>query len=379
VAGLETIIALRSLAGDRVHLTLLDPAEDFAYKPLSVGEPFAHRSAEHRPLTQIASDFDVELRADTVARVDPAAATVQTAGGEEIGYDSLVVALGARREPAYEHARTFRGHEDSEALHGLVQDLEEGYVKSVVFIVPPGAAWSLPLYELALMTAARAHDMSAEVELTVVTPEAAPLEVFGDEASQYVQGLLEAAGIVLETAAYADVEQSGKVFLRPSHRTIETQRIVALPVLTGMTPPGLPADERGFAPIDPHCRVPGLENVYAAGDGTQFPLKQGGVATQQADVIAATIAQAVGVQVEPHVFRPVLRAKLLTGGKEHFLRSEVTGGRGATSEAGEQALWWPPSKIAGAYLAPYLAGAGEEPPPDRAGLELEVPFDRTVA
>ena len=53
---------------------------------------------------------------------------------------------------------TFRGQEDVEALHGLVQDIEEGYVRSVAFVVPAGVSWSLPLYELALMTARRAWE-----------------------------------------------------------------------------------------------------------------------------------------------------------------------------------------------------------------------------
>jgi sulfide:quinone oxidoreductase len=166
-----------------------------------------------------------------------------------------------------------------------------------------------------------------------------------------------------------------RVHLRPSGRDLEPDRVVALPVLEGPAPRGLPADERGFIPTDSHGRVVGVNDVYAAGDGTQFPVKQGGVATQQADVAAADIASRVGVNVDTEqTFRPVLRAKLLTGRGEQFLRGdEAMGGHGASSEASEHALWWPPSKIAGVYLAPYLAGP-EAPPPEREGLEIELPL-----
>jgi sulfide:quinone oxidoreductase len=376
VAGLEALIALRSLAGERVRITLLDPSEEFVYTPMSVAAPFARHGADSVPLDKVARDFAAERVADTLDRVDAQRRVVVTGSGAEIGYDVLLATLGARRRPAFEHVTTFRHQEDSEAVHGLVQDIEDGYVKSVAFIVPGGVTWPLPLYELALMAAERAREMSEPVRLTLVTPEDAPLGVFGAEASAAVAELLEAAGVELVAATYADVE-AGRVHLRPTGSDLQADRIVALPVLEGPAPPGLPADERGFIPTDGHSRVIGVEHVYAAGDGTQFPVKQGGVATQQADIAAAGIAAGVGVDVEPKgEFRPVLRAKLLTGTGARFLRGdEATGGRGASSEVSDHALWWPPSKIAGAYLAPYLAGPDAAPPEDREGLEIELPLE----
>jgi sulfide:quinone oxidoreductase len=378
VAGLEALIALRALAGERVHITLLDPAEDFVYRPMSVGAPFAAHGADRMPLDKVARDFSAARVRDSLDRVDAKGRRVVTGSGEEIHYDTLLVTLGARRAPAFDKVTTFRHQEDAEAVHGLVQDIEGGYLSSVAFVVPGGVTWPLPLYELALMTAARAREVSQAVELTLVTPEEAPLAIFGQEASAAVAELLDDAGIALATSAYADV--AGRtVHLRPSGRALDVDRVVALPVLEGPAPRGLPTDERGFIPTDSHSRVVGVDHVYAAGDGTQFPVKQGGVATQQADIAAANIARQVGVRVETHGgFRPVLRAKLLTGRGERFLRSdEATGGRGASSEASDHALWWPPSKIAGAFLAPYLAGPDQPPSPEPDGLEIELPLEVT--
>ena len=374
VAGLEALIATRSLAGDRVAITLLDPADDFVYQPMSVAEPFARRGAEKTSLDKIAGDFAAERVKDVLDRVDPDRHEVTTGGGRTIGYDVLLTALGAHRRPALQHATTFRGQEDSESVHGLIQDIEDGYVKSVAFVIPGGVTWPLPLYELALMAAGRANEMGQRLDATLVTPEETPLAVFGQQASAAVAQLLSDAGIALETSSYSDVD-GRRLHLRPSGRDLEPDRIVALPVLEGPAPRGLPADERGFIPTDPRGRVVDTPDVYAAGDGTQFPIKQGGVATQQADIAVADIVTRVGVNVESRQpFRPVLRAKLLTGRGQRFLRGdEATGGRGASSEASEHALWWPPSKIAGAYLAPYLAGP-DAPPPEREGLEIELPL-----
>ena len=71
-----------------------------------------------------------------------------------------------------------------------------------------------------------------------------------------------------------------------------------------------------------------IEDVFAAGDITNFPVKQGGIATQQADTVAAVIAASAGSDVDPHPFRPVLRGLLLTGGQPRYFRQEITRGVG---------------------------------------------------
>jgi sulfide:quinone oxidoreductase len=360
VAALEAVIALRDLAGYTLDITMLAPDREFVYQPLSVGDPFALGPAKRYPLAKVAEELDLELVHDGLDSVDPAARTVRTAGGDELAYDALLVATGARREPAFESALTFRGQEDGERAHGLIQDIEGGYVKRIAFVVPSGVAWSLPLYELALMTANRAREVApGGVEITFVTPEEAPLIVFGKQASEKIAKLLDAAGIAVETGAHPVVEGTGQVRLVPGDRRIECDRVVALPKIVGRGIKGLPSDEDGFIPIDDHARVPGANDVYAAGDGTTFPVKQGGIACQQADTAAAGIARVAGADVPAQPFRPVLRGQLLTGGKPQFMRHQIAGGEGEESEASDHTLWWPPSKIAGVHLAPFLGELAE--------------------
>ncbi len=143
-------------------------------------------------------------------------------------------------------------------------------------------------------------------------------------------------------------------------RRIEVDRVVTLTMPLGPSIPGLPDDGAGFVPVDEFGRAAGLEDVYAAGDVTSGPLKQGGLAAQQADAAAEAIAAAHGVDIDPQPYRPVLRGMLMTGGKDRWLRGPV-GRTQAESKAALDALWWPPTKIASRRLAPYLLGRESVP------------------
>jgi sulfide:quinone oxidoreductase len=141
--------------------------------------------------------------------------------------------------------------------------------------------------------------------------------------------------------------------MQPGARPLEARRVVALPRAVGPAVPGLPANRNGFIPVDRDGRVSGAGHVWAAGDAIAFPVKQGGLAAQQADAAAASIAAMAGAGVEPQPFHPVLRGVLLTGRGHEWLRHDVAGG-GGEGDNSRRALWWPPTKVAGRYLSPYL-------------------------
>lgn len=381
VAGLEAALALRELAGDRVTTTVLTPEETFEVKALSVREPFALPRAHRHSLADVARDVGFELRRGTLASVDPDRRVVVDTDGGEHSYDHLIVAVGARWDRAIPHAVTFTGPGD-DGVHGVLEDMEGGYAKRIAFVAPSASTWPLPLYELALLTAERAASVGLDdVQITVVTPEDAPLALFGHQASTAVAGLLRERGIEVLTSAI--VEPSSRVpalGLGPGHDRVPVDRVVALPVMTGRSIPGLPADAAGFVPIDGHARVlrdgGPVDRVYAAGDGTSFPIKQGGIAAQQADAAAEAIAAAVGADVTQHGFHPVLRGILLTDTGPRWLRANV-GADEHRSELAEHALWWPPTKVAGHHLGPYL-WEREENEPLRVPHEGGVGVDRSV-
>jgi sulfide:quinone oxidoreductase len=354
VAGLEAALALRDLAGGRVALTLLAPEPEFVYRPMTVREPFAYGPAHRYPLEPIVRDIGAELVKDAFAWVDADARVAHTESGAELAYDALVLALGARAHPRYEHALTIDDHRMDEVLHGLVQDIEGEYVSSVAFVVPGRMAWPLPIYELALMTAARAFDASAELAVTIVTPEESPLAIFGIGASGAVAELLAEAGIETLTSAYAEVPHSGRVVVNPGDRHLDVDRVVALPELYGPAVRGLHSADHGFIPVDVHGKVSGVERVYAAGDAVDFAVKQGGISAQQADAAAEAIAALAGAPIEPKQFRPVIQGLLLTGGAPRYLSARIAGGQGFSSELTDVPTWSPPVKISARYLARVL-------------------------
>jgi sulfide:quinone oxidoreductase len=357
VAAIEGLLRLRRLVGDAVKITLLAPNEEFAFRALSVKEPFALGAAERRPVRHVARDAGAEWVRDTLAWIDPDGQVVHTGGGAELPYDALLVAVGARTVPAYEHVTTFRDAEADALLRGLVEDVEGGYTRSVAFVAPPGPVWQLPLYELALMTAGRARSMGMDdVELTVVTPDEAPLAVFGSSVSDAVGRLLDEAGIAVHASTVARVPAPKTLLLTPQDVELAPDRTIALPAISGPAIRGLPGGHDGFIPIDANCAVPGAGGrIFAAGDATTFPIKHGGLGAEQADTAAAGIAYLADAEVDAGPFEPVIRGMLLTGGAPLYMTARLIGGGSFHSEVSDEPLWPSGDKVAAEELGEYLA------------------------
>ena len=259
----------------------------------------------------------------------------------------------------------------------MLAGLEHERTQSVAFVVPEGCTWPLPLYELALTTADQARGTSSdEVHLHLVTPERGALDLFGTHASAAATELLRSARIALHCGVGAEVRRGGHVGIGLD-RTLEVERVVALAHLEGPRLAGLPADAHGFIPVDEHGRVPGVDAVYAAGDATDGPIKHGGLACQQADAVTAHVAAVAGAPVDALPYRPVLRGRLLTGPRERFLPRGDDPRLGDTSRA----LWWPPARVSGRYLAPYLEQHGLVALPlcasaEGAGVDVRLPLSQ---
>jgi sulfide:quinone oxidoreductase len=373
VAALELILALRDLAAGRVEVDLLSAQHEFVYRPLAVAEPFGVGKAHRFDLAAIAQDCGARLRLGVLTGVEAQRGRALTADGHELGFDILAIAVGARSREGLPGALTFGGHESRGAFRGLLDELRAGGIGRLAFAVPGGTVWALPLYELALMTSTYAAARGlAHVQVILVTPEDAPLGIFGRAASNAIRALLRDRGIDVRTGASPTLVEDGRLLVTPGE-PVTADRVVTLPVLDGPRLAGVPHDSRGFIPIDEYGRVEGLDAIFAAGDATTFPVKQGGIATQQADVAAEGIAAAAGAPLTPKPFRPVLRGVLLTGGWPAHLRAELRGDQGEASMMEMEPLWWPPSKVAGYYLSRYVATlVAAEPPPPEGGIQIEV-------
>jgi sulfide:quinone oxidoreductase len=375
VAGLEGLLALRDLAEDRAALTLVSADDEFVYKPLLVEEPFGLGPAERHELEPIAREQGAEFVRGAMRGVQAEERTLELDDGRSLVYDYLLIAVGGRFRPALEAVTTFPSRGEPFSADAVLDRAEEKDHR-LAFIVPRGTSWPLPLYEIALMSQRRAVQRGIDAKITVITPESAPLRIFGPAPSAAVSELLRARGIGLFTDSTVREVGADGIRLSPGDRALGPAEAICLAVMEGPAIEGVPSDDAGFIPVDEHSRVKGLAAVYAAGDGTTFPIKQGGLATQQADAAAEHIAHALGAAVAPEPFRPVLRGKLLTGDESMSLSADVAGG-GGEPEVSADYLWWPPHKIAARYLSPFLyhgeSHEEPEPPPDSLDVEVALP------
>jgi sulfide:quinone oxidoreductase len=359
VSGLETMVALRGMVGHRVALTLVAPQDDFTVHALEVFEAFGLGRAQRYPIAALAADLDAAFHHDAVARVESDDRVVRLQSGDELVYDRLVLAVGAFPRPAYEHGLCFKRAHDAEAFDGVVADLRGGRAERIAIVVPPGCTWTLPAYELALMTAALAKPR----QLTLVTSEIEPLSVFGPPAAEWVRSALEDAGVELLAGVRATVPHSTSVELSPG-ASLACDRVVHLPLLSGPNCPGVPCDADGFIVVDDTFGVRDDDDLFAVGDATAGPYKQGGLAAQQADMVAEQIAWQLGAEHPPRPYRPVMRGLLRTADGPRYLRAEPPG-EPTSAEVSDQCLWWPASKVAARWLTPWLATREVErrPPP----------------
>jgi sulfide:quinone oxidoreductase len=360
IGALEGLLALQRLAPDRVRITLVTPVDHVAYRSLAVTEPFGAAPAPQFSWAEIARDRGVRWTQDAVTCVRADAREVEVSDGPAIRYDGLLLALGARAHEGLPGAFRFAGPPDVASLREALESLEPGRRNSIVFVAASGIAWTLPLYELALMTVAFGRRRGLDLAIELVTRESEPLGVFGRQASAAVADRLGRAGIRLRTGSFATEAADGRLWLDlegPLHADL----VVALPRLTGPRLAGVPHDADGFVPVDGYGRVRGVEHVWAVGDMTTRSLKQGGLAAQQADVAAADIAATVaGAPVAVPRYRPKLQGMLLTGERPLFLERRPHAP--PESEATDAFLWWPPHKVAGRHTGAYLASLAARRP-----------------
>jgi sulfide:quinone oxidoreductase len=313
VAGLDALIALRRLAGERVSLELITPEAASASWSTAVSRAFGHRRPPRIDVAAVSRQTGARLVNDSLASVDTSSRRVTLRSGEVRGYDRLLITVGALAEESIAGAVTFGVPGGAARVRRVLQHAQTGELRDVLFAVPALVGLPLGLYELALLAAQRLRGASTAPHLTVVTPERAPLIDFGAETSATALEELETHGIHVITGLMPEEIIWGELRTRPGKVRINADVVITLPRMRGPALPGLPCDDAGFIVVDDHGRVDGAPDVYAAGDATTFfPIKDAGLAADQAFAAAESIAAAVGVPLAPRPFRPI-RAGILAG------------------------------------------------------------------
>lgn len=366
VAGLEAALALRDLAGDRVEIEICAPRREFIYRPFAVGEPYGSAHVLSYSLEAIAERCGFEYTWSSVASVDDRRKYVTTFDQERRFYDYLVIAPGAKHLWSVPGSTMFWGLADEFDAELVIRALGTRSLRHLIFAMPASHSWSLPLYELALLAQARQSGeefMTRRTRLSIVTPEEAPLLVFGRGASDAVSELLAERDIEVITGTHPiGFDRRRSALSVAPGKSISADGVISLPRMEGRRFSGIPHDEQGFIPTDEYGRIANVEGIYAAGDITTFPVKQGGIAAQQADTVAEAIAADLGCDVDAKPFDPVLRGVLWTGEGPRYLFGQLTGGHGEVSTLTEEPPWPEQSgKIVSRYLTPFLAELNQVP------------------
>ena len=319
VAGAEAALALRDLAADWVEVSLRDPRREFVFRPFAVGEPYGAARIVRYDLQRLAARCDASFQTDGIASVDVERQVAVTRNGDRLPYDYLVLASGVRMLWAVPGAVTFWGVADEGQVGEVFAGLRAGALRRLICTMPAGCSWALPLYELALLgvtTLAKAG--VGRTQITVVTPEEAPLKLFGRRAGEQMGRLLKERGVEVLAGARPVRFAAGRLQVA-SGEEIEADAVISLPRLEGRRIAGIGHDVDGFVRVDDRGRAAGLERVFAAGDITTFPVKQKGIAAQQANVVATAIAAELDPGIGPRPFDPVLRGVLWAGTESHHL------------------------------------------------------------
>jgi sulfide:quinone oxidoreductase len=366
VAALETCLALRALAGDRVHMTLVAPNRYFRHRPVSVRDPLAVNGLVRVPLARLARAAGADLRHDRVTTVDPVARHVYTEAAYELAYDALVLAVGAVPQAVPEGAEPF-DEDHTAGSRILMHRLRAGLIGSVAFVDPPAPARPFDLYDLVLEAAVSLRKARRDAALTLVTSQSTPLAVLGERVGSRLYETLRAHGITVVGPAHVRSVGDGHVDLVPGPRRIAAERVLAAPRLAGPRLAHLPCDADGFLVVDSHGRVPGADGVFAAGDCTVFPVKHPSLAAEQAIAVASAIASATGLPVAPAPFEPVLRC-ILPSRLRWYVEAPLTGGQGDATRMSAHPLWSPDLRFAAPFLAPWLEREALRSDPARAEL-----------
>ena len=108
VAGVEALLALRDLAGDRIEIEIVAPEREFVYRPLAVAGPFDLGDPPRFDIGEIAREHGATHHQDAIVGVRPSGGMAITRSEVGLMYDALVITRACRARSHIEASRTAR-------------------------------------------------------------------------------------------------------------------------------------------------------------------------------------------------------------------------------------------------------------------------------
>jgi NADH:ubiquinone reductase (H+-translocating) len=288
--GFAGLWCTRALASAPVQITLVDRANHHLFQPLLYQVATAGLSAGDiaAPLRHIlAGQRNVTVRMGEVIAIDTAARRVSLADGLALSYDYLLVASGATH--AYfghdewaPHAPGLKTLDDAMKLRRRIllafEQAENAHSDAerdawltfaVVGAGPTGVELAGTLAEISRHTLKNEFRHIDPARAVVQLVEAGPrvLATFPPELSDKAAAQLHRLGVQLLTGS-AVQQIDGDGYVRGGERinakTVLWAAGVAASPLGAML--GAPRDRAGRVQVQPDLTVPGLKNVFVAGD-----------------------------------------------------------------------------------------------------------------
>ena len=353
--GFGGLFTVRALRGADVDVTLVDRRNFHLFQPLlyqvatgslspgEIAQPLRHVLRRQRNVMVLLGDvrgFDLGRRVIFVADAanDPV---------EEIPYDTLVVAAGARH--------SYFGHDEWEALAPGLKSIEDALEMRRRILVAFEAAEAEPDprkregwmsfvvvgggptgVELAGQIAEIAHDTvrrdfreidTTRSTVTLVEGLDRLLTEFDLNLGESAQRQLESLGVTVRTGSFVrDVTEAGVVVERDGRRELIPTRTVlwaagvaASPLARALADQGgLEVDRAGRVPVEPDLTLRGHPEVFVIGDMAVPPDRVPGVAPaamQEGRHVAKTIRARAAGKSGPGPFRYRDKGSLATIGR----------------------------------------------------------------
>ena len=347
IGALAGALALREYAPPGVELTLLAPGAG----PRARARDRGGGDGRRRPpaATRWRRSRTTSARTlvpDVLEAVDAERGTAGTRDSGLLGYDALLIAVGARPARASRARCGSRARVTPAALRAALDGL--GPRPRVLFTTGAGVGWTLPLYELALLTAARRPDAS----VAVATPEPRPAAVFGAVASHEVSRRLAEAGVDVHTGVAARVRRGRRAVARRGRLARRRPRGRPAPA-GGPGSPGCPPTRTGSCPSTATAHVDGTPASGPPATRPRARSSRAGSPRSRPTSPRARSRPSWAATSRPMPYEPALRGVLLTGGAPRFLRRSSLSS--VPSAASARPLWSAPGKVADGRVARYLA------------------------
>lgn len=319
-AGLSAVRRLRKL-DSALDITLIAPRAELHYLPGIIWIPAGLRSREDLviPLDNFFRRMRVTFKQAQVSGITDGGRTVETDQGT-VANDGVIIGSGGRfirKLPGIEHSITpCEGISAAERIRDRLREMDGGTI-AVGFAGNPKEPTAMrggPMFEFlfGIDRQLRQEGRRDRFKMVFFSPAPQPGNRLGPKA---VKGLLdEMKRRDIETHLGHKMKAFTANGVVTEGGEFDADLILFMPGMTGnqwFDNTDLPRSDGGLLKADAHCRVPGWDSVYVAGDSGSFPgpdwmPKQAHMADLQAEAAAANLIAEMKGQAGNATFRAEL-------------------------------------------------------------------------